>query len=253
VNVKRFATIFVCLLLSACSLWGGDEPERQAAQPSGPRTIGVISAISSNITLGDIAANGWEKRGYAFPIGAWHIDGLVTDQVTQLLRQHAYDVRPVTYDPAKFGAAAIGGPVMRGNIFDRQRPSLGPIIRSSVQPDNLDYYLLLVEAGAYSGAYRLHGIGLLRQGGSLTGYVLYHAFLIDGRSGEPVADIRAEPLGNSWYVTNKIDGPFTGLAMKVWPKPIVTWTPEQQQTLHEAVETMLQQSLPRTIDDIVAK
>jgi hypothetical protein len=246
--MKRFATILACLLLSACSLWPGGSDERAApALPPGPKTIGVISAVSADITLADIGSKGWQKGGYDVPLGSWHIDSDVTDEVTRLLKQRGYDVRPVTYDPAKFSAAAIGGPAVRGDVFNRKRPDLGPIVRSNVQPGNLDYYLVLVEAGADSGAYRLHGIGVLRQRGGVTAYVLYNAFLIDGRSGEIIADVRAEPLSNSWYDTDKIDGPFTSLDMKTWPKSITDWTPEQQQMLHQAVGTMLRQSLPQTV------
>ncbi|MET1027914.1 MAG: hypothetical protein ABWY00_12145 [Dongiaceae bacterium] len=251
--MKRFATILACLALSACSLWPWGGEEQQPAQPAGPRTIGVVSAIGDSITLADVGSNGWQKGSTTVSIESWHIDKTVTDEVTAALQQHNYDVRPVTYDPAKFSAAAIGGPVVRGGIFNRKQPDLGPIARSSVQPGNLDYYLVLVEAGADSGAYRLHGIGLLRQRGGLAAYALYHAFLIDGHSGKTVADVRAEPLGNSWYDTSKIDGPFTSLDMKAWPKPITSSTPEQQQMLHQAVETMLKQSLPRTVSAIVQK
>ncbi len=253
--MKRLIVLVACLFsLSACSLWpwGGDDTSSAPAQeePAGPKTIGVISALSESITLADIDSLGWEKGSISFPIGDWRIDDQATEQATRLLRDAGYDVRPLHYAASKFRAPAIDGPVMRGGVFNRERPNLGPIIRRAVEPNNLDYYLVLVEAGATSGAYTLRGIGLLRQHAVPTAYILYHAFLIDGHSGEAVADFHADPLGNGWYELAKIDGPFTDLGKDAWPKPIASWSAVQRQMLQEAANKLLQESLPNTIRQV---
>lgn len=247
--MTRLTALLACLFLSACSLWpwGND----QAPSPAPPKTIGVISALSESATLADIGNLGWEKGSMSFPIGDWHLDDQVTDQATLLLRRAGYDVRPLHYAVTDFQARAIGGPVMRGGLFDRKRPDLAPVIRHSVQPNDLDYYLVLVEAGAESGAYQLRGVGLLRQRSAPIGFVLYHAFLIDGHNGEVIADSHADPLGNGWYNLAKIDGPFTDLGKNAWPNPLADWSPEQRQMLRETVLQLLQESLPKTLQQVL--
>jgi hypothetical protein len=250
--MKPLIALLACLLLPACSLWpwGGDDRPAPAAAP---KSIGVISAISEQASLTELGNLGWEKASVSLPIDDWHLDDQVTARAAQALQRAGYDVRPLHYATRDFQATAIGGPVLRGGMFDRKRPDLTPIIRRAVQPNDLDYYLVLVEAAADSGAYRLRGVGLLRQRSAPTAFVLYHVFLIDGHSGEVIADTHADPLGNGGYELQKIDGPFTALSADAWPRPIADWTPAQRQKLRDAVDSLLDQSLPLAIGQVAPK
>ncbi|MDY0881896.1 hypothetical protein ACFPL7_20120 [Dongia soli] len=245
--MKRFCALVICLLLTGCSLWpwSADE-ETTTAIP----TIGVISALSERITLAQVNSVGWEKSSYQFPLEDWQIDATASSEAERLLRKRGYDVRPVRYDRKAFSANALGGPVARGGLLDRKRPALAPVIRSAVQPNDLDLYLVLVEASVPLGALDPHGVALLRLGGEPTAVALYHAFLIDGHTGETVEDIHAEPLGNGWYQLARVDGPYAEMHKSVWPKPITAWTASQRQDFQAKIEDLLHPSLRKTLDQL---
>lgn len=247
-TMKRLSALIVCLLLTGCSLWPWSEDE-EAPPPPVP-TIGVISALSERINLAQVNELGWEKSSFQFPLDDWRIDETVTSQAEHLLRKRGYDVQPVRYDRQAFSAGALGGPVARGGLLDRKRPALAPIIRAAVQPKDLDLYLVLVEASVPLGALDPHGIGLLRLDSEPTAIALYHAFLIDGHSGETVEDIHAEPLGNGWYQLARVDGPYAELDKSVWPKPITAWRASQRQEFQAKIEELLHASLRRTLDQL---
>lgn len=245
---KRFCTFIVCLLLTGCSLWPWSE-EKKPAPPVVP-TIGIVSAISERITLAEVGSLGWEKSTFNFPLGDWPVDAVLVSAASRKLAKRGYRVRPVHYDRQAFAADALGGPVSRGGLLDRKRPALAPIIQAHVQPADLDLYLVFVEASAPVGAVAPHGIGLLRLSGEPHAYALYHAFLIDGHTGETIKDVHAEPMGNGWYQLARIDGPYVEVDKSLWPKPIVSWRAAQRQAFQEKVEELLRDSLPGTLDQL---
>lgn len=246
--IKRLCTLIACLLLTGCSLWPWSEDA--GGTPTATPTIGVVSALSERISLAQVNELGWEKSSYHFPLANWRIDETVTAEAERLLRKRGYDVRPIRYDRNAFAADMLGGPVARGGLLDRKRPALTPIIRSAVQPNDLDLYLVLVEASVPLGALDPHGIGLLRLDGEPTAVALYHAFLIDGHTGETVGDIHAEPLGNGWYQLARVDGPYAEMEKSVWPKPITDWTASQRQEFQAKIEELMRSSLRKTLDQL---
>ena len=246
--MKRLSTLIVCLLLTGCSLWPWSDDEDVV--PRAVPTIGVISALSERISLAQVNELGWEKSSYQFPLDGWRIDETVASEAERLLRKRGYDVHPVRYDRKAFSAGALGGPVARGGLLDRKRPALAPIIRDAVQPQDLDLYLVLVEASVPLGALDPHGISLLRLDGEPTAVALYHAFLIDGHTGETVEDIHAEPWSNGWYQLARVDGPYEDVDKSVWPKPITAWTASQRQEFQAKIEKLLHASLRKTLDQL---
>src|ERR1700742_479897 len=111
--LKRYLILSLCLLLGACSWWpwGSDEPQPAPA----PKTIGVISALASQIVVIDASNHGWAKRTVFYPLGDWQIDDLAVRQAGAWLAKEGFVVRPVTVSAGAFSAQALGVPVVRGD------------------------------------------------------------------------------------------------------------------------------------------
>ncbi|HVJ40780.1 MAG TPA: hypothetical protein VM639_04755 [Dongiaceae bacterium] len=243
---RALCLLSACLLLSACSWWpwgNGDET------PPPPKTIGVISVLSDHVTVIDATGQGWMRHRASYPLGSWPIDALATQTATAWLQKKDFDVRPVTVTASAFAADALGGPVARRGWLDRARPNLVDIIHHNVQPADLPYYLLLVEASGSDSIPDLHGIGFVHFSGKPQAFVLYHAFLIDGKSGETIDSFHADADNESWGESSAIAGPNTDLPKAAWPKQVDAWTEEQQAAFRDAVErelrTSLKSNLPR--------
>ncbi|HEX9448209.1 MAG TPA: hypothetical protein VF920_09515, partial [Dongiaceae bacterium] len=215
--LKRYLVLSICLLLGACSWWpwGGDTPE--ATTPAA-KTIGVVSALSNDIRIIDASNGGWSRRSQVYPLQDWKIDAVAQQTAADWLYQQGFDVRPVVAAPAAFGLHALGGPVARGGWFDRHRPTFGTILHSSVQPADLDYYLVLVEASGSTSVPDLHGIGLIRVSGKPKAFVVYHVFLIDGKSGETLDELHADAENEHWGEFSEVDGPHVDLPKSDWPR-----------------------------------
>jgi len=243
--LRRYLIVSACLLLVACSWWpwGSDEP----AAPPAPKTIGVISVLSSRIAVIDTANSGWSRRTAFYPLADWPIDDLATTQATAWLQQKGFDVRPVTIQPGAFSAQALGGPVTRGDWFDRQRPSFTDIIHRSAQPGDLDYYLILVEGSGSTSVPDLHGIGFVHFSSRPQAFIAYHVFLIDGKSGETLDDVHAD-ADNQWGSADPaVDAPYTDLPKAIWPRQITAWSPEQQAAFRDGIDAELTSSLKATL------
>ena len=242
--LKRLVLLSICLLLAGCSWWpwGSSVPE----VPPAPKTIGVVSVISGQIAVID-ASGGWTRRSVIYPLGDWRIDQVATDQASAWLQQKDFEVRPVTISAGAFGVRALGGPVNRGGLFGKQRPSFSAIIRSSVQPADLDYYLVLVEASGSTGIPDMHGIGLVHFSGKPQAFVLYHAFLIDGKTGETIDDVHADGNNAHSGLFTDIDGPNTDLPKAAWPHQIDAWSAEQQTAFRDAIVAELTNNLKETL------
>jgi len=240
---RRFIVLSICLLLGGCSLWpwGGDNEEA----PPPPRIIGVVSAISDHVTVIDATSAGWARRTAAYPIGNWQIDQLAADQASAWLRKKGFDVRPVAATPAAFKADALGGPVSRGGwLGGSKKPDFATVIQRNLQPAGLPYYLILIEASGNDSMPDLRGIGLVRFSGRPQAFVLYHAFLIDGKTGATIEDIHADPGGTLWGSgPAQINGPNTDLPKAAWPKQVDAWSSDQQAAFRDAIETELKASL----------
>lgn len=244
--LKRLLVLSACLVVSACSWWpwGSDTPD---VTPEA-KTIGVVSMLSDHIAVIDATNSGWARHTAIYPLSGWQVDTLATQQITTWLQhQDGFEVRPVTASAAAFSIQALGGPVNRGGWFGRQRPSLGPVIRSSVQPANLDYYLILVEASGSTSIPDLHGIGLVHFSGKPQAFVLYHAFLVDGKTGETVSEVHADAEDEHWGAFSAIDGPNSDMPKTAWPKDVNTWSADQQTAFRQTVEAELSNSLKVTL------
>lgn len=229
-----------CLLLSACSWWpwGGDLDEA----PPPPKTIGVISALSDQVTVID-ATGGWMRHRATYPLDDWPIDALATQEATRWLEKKGFEVKPVSVEKSAFSAQALGGPVSRSDWLDRARPSLVDIIHRNVRPADLAYYLVLVEASGSDSIPDLHGIGFVHFSGKPQAFMLYHALLIDGKSGETIDDLHADPDNAHWGDSAAIAGPNTDLPKAVWPQQVDAWTDEQRAAFRDAVEGALRTNL----------
>lgn len=245
--LKRYLIVSAFLLLGACSWWpwGNDNDTPQPAPA--PKTIGVISALGDQIAVIDASNHGWAKRTAFYPTTGWAIDDLAVKQVDVWFEKKGFDVRPVTASPGAFSAQALGGPVSPGGWFDRQRPSFTDIIRHSVRPADLDYYLILVEASGSTGLPDLHGIGFVHFSRQPQAVIAYHAFLVDGRSGETLDDVHADAKGGQSGNNQQIDAPNIDLPKATWPQQVTAWSPEQQAAFRDAVETELRVSLKATL------
>jgi len=240
---KRFITLSICLLLGGCSWWpwGGDGTE----PPPPARIIGVISAISDHVTVIDASSGGWARRTAAYPLGNWQIDQVAADQATAWLQKRGFEVHPVAASEAAFRADTLGGPVNRGGwLGGSKKPDFAAVIQHNVQPATLPYYLILIEANGNDSMPDLRGIGLVRFSGKPQAFVLYHAFLVDGKTGATIDDIHADPNGTFWgNGPAQINGPNTDLPKAAWPKQVDTWSDDQQAAFRDAVETELKASL----------
>jgi hypothetical protein len=241
---KRLIILSICLLLGGCSWWpwGGDQEDL----PSPPKIIGVISAISDHITVIDAAGGGgWARRTVTYPLGDWQIDQLAADQAGAWLQKKGFEVHPAVANRAAFKADALGGPVSRGGwLGGSKKPDFAALIQRNVQPAGLPYYLILVEASGNDGLPDMHGIGLVRFSGRPQAFVLYHAFLVDGRTGATIDDIHADPKGTVWGSgATQINGPNTDLPKAAWPKQVDTWSSDQQAAFRDAIETEVKASL----------
>ena len=244
--LKRCWVLSICLLLGACSLWpwgGSDQP----SAPPPPKTIGVISVLTGQVAVIDAGNNGWVRQTAVYPLADWQINDLATEQANAWLAKQGYEVRSVTAAPGAFSAKALGGPVAKGGWFDNPRPSFTDLIHRSVQPADLDYYLILVEANASTSVPDMHGIGLVHFSGRPQAFIAYHVFLIDGKSGETLDTIHADAENESWGSSSAIDGPHIDLPKAVWPKQPANWSPEQQAAFRDGVESELPLSLKATL------
>lgn len=241
---KRLIVLSICLLLGGCSWWpwGGDQEEA----PPPPKIIGVISAISDHVTVIDASGGGgWARRTATYPLGDWQIDQMATNQAAVWLQKQGFDVRPVTVKQAAFKADALGGPVSRGGwLGGSKKPDFAAVVQRNVQPAGLPYYLILTEASGNDGLPDMHGIGLVRFSGRPQAFVLYHVFLVDGRTGATIDDFHADPKGPAWGSAQaQISGPNTDLPKAAWPKQVDAWSSDQQAAFRDAVETEVKASL----------
>lgn len=245
--LKHYLVLSLCLLLSACSWWpwGGDEQPATATPAT--KTIGIISVLSNEIRVIDATNDGWSRRSQVYPLGDWKIDATATQTAKDWLLQQGFDVRPVTAATAAFGLQALGGPVTRKGWFDRHRPEFSTIIRSSVQPADLDYYLILVEASGSSSVPDLHGVGLVRFSRKPRAFVAYHVFLIDGKSGETIDEVHADAENEHWGAFSSVDSPNVELPKSDWPRPISDWSAPQQQSFRQVIENEIAVSLKATL------
>jgi hypothetical protein len=244
---KRYPILclILCLILGGCSWWPWGNNDQEATAPA-VKTIGVVSVLSDRIAVIDAGNKGWSRQTAFYPLAGWQIDDLASKQATAWLREKGFDARPVSASAGAFSAQALGGPVSDGGWFDRQRPSFTEIIHRSVQPADLDYYLILVEASGSSSIRDLHGIGLVHFSGRPQAFVAYHLFLVDGKSGETIDDVHADAK-NDWGDNAALDSPNIDLPKAVWPRQIAAWSPEQQAAFRDAVETELKSSLKATL------
>jgi hypothetical protein len=239
VVLKRLFILCTCLALTACSWWPfGDSEEA----PPSPKIIGVISMLSDHITVID-ANGGWTRRSAVYPLDGWQVDQLAVQQASEWLQKHDYEPRVLIVNNAAFNAQALGGPVSRSGWLDRTRPDLAAIIRHAAQPADLPYYLVLVEASGSDSIPDMHGIGLVRFSGRPQAFVLYHCFLIDGKSGEIIDNVHADRDSTTWGASAPIAGPNADLPKAAWPKQVDAWSAEQQAAFRDAVESELKTSL----------
>jgi hypothetical protein len=245
--LNRFLVFSLCLLLGACSLWpwGGDD--QPAAATPATKTIGIVSVLSSDIRVIDATNNGWSRRSQIYPLGDWQINAIASQTAKDWLAQQGFDVRPVTVATTAFGLQALGGPVTRKGWFDRHRPEFSTIIRSSVQPPDLAYYLILVEGSGSSSVPDLHGIGLARFERKPRAFVAYHVFVVDGKTGETLDEVHADAENEHWGEFSSVDGPNVELPKSDWPRPISDWSAPQQQSFREAIEHEIVVSLKATL------
>lgn len=243
--LKRYLIVSTCLLLGACSWWSGSNDTPQPAPV--PKTIGVISALDGQIVVIDASNHGWARHTAFYPTTGWPIDDLAVKQADAWLAKRGFEVRSVTSSAGAFSPQALGGPVSSGGWFDRQRPSFTDIIHRSVQPPDLDYYLILVEASGSTGLPDLHGIGFIHFSHKPQAVVAYHAFLVDGKSGETLDDVHAEGGAGQSGNNDQIDAPNTDLPKAVWPQQVTNWSAEQQAAFRQAVEAELGVSLKDTL------
>jgi hypothetical protein len=244
--LKRLCVLSVCLVLGGCSWWPWGDDTPAPAAPA-PKTIGIVSVLSNTIHVIDAGNGGWSRRSEIYPLADWQIDALAEQAAKDWLTQQGFEVRPVVAARSAFGLQALGGPVTRAGWFDRHRPTFGTIIHSSVQPPDLDYYLILVEASASTSVPDMHGIGLVRFSGKPQAFIAYHAFLIDGKSGETLDEVHADAENEHWGDFSAIDGPNVDLPKSDWPRPISDWSAPQQQAFRQAIETELPVSLKATL------
>lgn len=237
---KRLIALSLCLVLGGCSWWPWGNDAAEAPPP--PKVVGVISLLSDHVTVID-ASGGWARRSAVYPLAGWQIDQVAEQQASSWLQKHGFEPRSLAVNNAAFKSQALGGPVARRGWADGASPNLGEIIRHNVQPADLPYYLLLVEASGSDSIPDMHGIGLVHFSGKPQAFVLYHLFLIDGKSGAIIDNVHADPAGTTWGAGNPIAGPNTDLPKAAWPKQVDAWSPDQQSAFRDAVEAELKDSL----------
>jgi hypothetical protein len=252
----RLLIILATLLaLAACDK--SIAPERAAAI----RSVGVIAAV------GDVFYHqkiGWTVFGNdesTSPIESWGLDEHVIRTVTGALRQR-YDVRALSYPRGAFAPDRIYFP-NEGSIFGESRRPLGEVVRSEVQPQGLDAYVVITKghSGFASTNQSVRGIGVVQSSGLMRAgtfmHVLYWVTVLDGRDFKVIGDVRAPSLSArpalDYLVSGSppmIRGPFQATEQRYVVSRLEGMSPELLARLQEDVRRLLDRSLPGALRDV---
>jgi hypothetical protein len=125
------------------------------------------------------------------------------------------------------------------------------LVRTEVSPQGLDAYIVITKAKANfgTGGRKLEGIGLVTYGTLTTSYsrvhVLYEIRVIDGKTFDVIEKRTAEPLGDT--ETLKLQGPSQRVDDLYATS---TGDPSKDETLRQAVTSLLTASLSATLSDM---
>jgi curli biogenesis system outer membrane secretion channel CsgG len=238
-----FVVLFLAASVSACASFQTGQTKLQAV-----KTVGIISGIGDRISIVKTGLTGVANRDQSYPISSWNIDDLVIQQATAALNGR-FQVQPVTYARAGFAELEKESVIAPVNLV-RGDP-VKKLVRTEVSPQGLDAYIVITKAKANfgTGGRKLEGIGLVTYGTLTTSYsrvhVLYEIRVIDGKTFDVIEKRTAEPLGDT--ETLKLQGPSQRVDDLYATS---TGDPSKDETLRQAVTSLLTASLSATLSDM---
>jgi hypothetical protein len=169
---------FLAVLVSGCTTIDPPAAKLQAIQ-----TVGIVSALGDEFTLTKTGLTGLGDDDQRFSIEPWGIDDLIVTRAGALLGRR-FQVQPVTYRRASFGARDRASPIVAVNLL-RDDP-VKELVRSQVSPQGLDAYVVITKATAPYGSRgrTVAGVGLINHNAVFGSYAQLHALyairVIDG-------------------------------------------------------------------------
>jgi hypothetical protein len=238
----NFATVLLAVNISACATFETRQTKLQAV-----KTVGIISAVGDEITFARGGLTGLDNRSQSFPIGAWGLDDLIVQQVTETLNGR-FQVQPVSYTRHAFAtvkdSVVTPANVIRGDPFKK-------LVQTEVSPQGLDAYIVITKAKSNfgGGSRKVEGIGFLTYGTVLESYSQIHALyeirVVDGKTFDVIEKMAAPPLDDVGPV--RLAGPSRTIDESLAPS---TGDPVQNEKLHGAIADLVARSLSSTLSDM---
>jgi hypothetical protein len=163
------------------------------------KTVGIISAIGSEMSFATAGLTGFSSEIKTFPIESWGLDDMIVQRIGTALNGR-YQIRPLIYPRAAFSRLETENPITPLNLV---RPDpLSKLVQSNVVPQGLDAYIAVVKTKSTfgRGARTVEGIGLINYKTALSSYnqihALYEIGIVDGQTFEVIKKRTAAPLNN---------------------------------------------------------
>src|ERR1700733_2343765 len=238
----NLATVLLAVNISACATFETRQTKLQAV-----KTVGIISAVGDEITFARGGLTGLDNRSQSFPIGAWGLDDLIVQQVTETLNGR-FQVQPVSYTRHAFAtvkdSVVTPANVIRGDPFKK-------LVQTEVSPQGLDAYIVITKAKSNfgGGSRKVEGIGFLTYGTVLESYSQIHALyeirVFDGKTFDVIEKMAAPPLDDVGPL--RLAGPSRTIDERFAPG---TGDPVQNEKLHAAIADLVARSLSSTLSDM---
>jgi hypothetical protein len=212
------------------------------------KTVGIISAIGSEMSFATAGLTGFNSEIKTFPIESWGLDDMIVQRIGTALNGR-YQIRPLIYPRAAFSRLETENPITPLNLM---RPDpLSKLVQTNVVPQGLDAYIAVVKTKSTfgRGARTVEGIGLINYKTALSSYnqihALYEIGIVDGQTFEVIKKRAASPLNNEDIT--RVGGPSRLVEMTSEPGP-ENFDPND--SLRTAITELIQHSLDMMLSDL---
>jgi hypothetical protein len=235
-------TLLYANLLGSCASSGPTKSVQSI------KTVGIISAIGSEMSFATAGLTGFSSEIKTFPIEAWGLDDLIVQRVGTVLNGR-YQIQPLIYPRVAFSRLETDSPITPVNLM---RPDpLGKLVQTEVVPQGLDAYIAVVKTKSNfgRGGRTVEGIGLINYKTASSSYsqihALYEISVVDGQTFEVIKKRTAAPVNNDDLI--RIGGPSRLVEVRSEPEPE---TFEPSASLRTAIVDLIRNSLDTTLSDL---